>query len=71
VHSTVGNQGWIVGGAGEAAPPDDDAALADALCRVVEGYPTYHQRALRRGSELRAAMSWTAIADRIAGHLLP
>lgn len=70
IHSTVGNQRWIVGDAGEAVVPDDTEALATALRRVIDAFTAYHERAVARGAELRATMSWPAVAERMTAHLL-
>jgi glycosyltransferase involved in cell wall biosynthesis len=70
VHSTVGNQRWIVEDAGISVPPDDPLALADALLDVIGNYSDFHARALARGGTLRQTMSWQTVADRIAERLV-
>ncbi|MGC0417668.1 glycosyltransferase family 4 protein [Embleya sp. AB8] len=65
VASTVGNQPWLVGDAGVAVPPGDVDALVAALERVTADYPRFRERALARGAELRATMTWPRVADRI------
>ncbi len=69
VHSTVGNQRWIVDDAGLAVPPGDPVALADALVRAVDDYAQLQRRAVERGSRLRDAMSWDTIAGRVLDRL--
>lgn len=65
VCSTVGNQPWIIGDAGEAVPPGDVNELVAALTRVIDGFPDVHRRALSRGAELRSTMAWPRVAQHI------
>jgi glycosyltransferase involved in cell wall biosynthesis len=65
VHTDVSNLPWIVGDAGPVVPPDDPAALADAIRAVITDFPAYHAKALRRGEQLRREMSWDTVADAI------
>jgi len=69
VASTVGNQPWIIGDAGTTVPPGDADALAAALTRLTDAYPAFRERAIRRGAELRATMTWSAVADHIIEEL--
>lgn len=65
VHTTVGNQSWIVAGAGVGVAPGDPTALARALEAVVSAYPSFHRRALERGGALRETMTWASVAASI------
>lgn len=71
VHSSVGNQSWIVGDAGLSVPPDDPSTLRRALETMIAGYPAFQTRAITRGRQLEHTMTWAAIATRILAHLCP
>lgn len=69
IGTTVGNQQWIIADAGLAVEPGNVSSLAAALRRVVGEFPLFHRRAVARGTELRATMSWSRIAEHLIREL--
>ncbi|MFE5331384.1 glycosyltransferase family 4 protein [Embleya sp. NPDC056575] len=69
VATTVGNQPWIIGDAGLTVPPGDEDALVVALRQLTADYPSFRKRAVVRGEELRATMTWPTVAAHILAEL--
>jgi glycosyltransferase involved in cell wall biosynthesis len=54
-----GETGWLV-------PPDDEAAMADALVEAVNGADERRRRGLRAYADARSRYSWPALARGLA-----
>lgn len=70
IGTTVGNQPWIIGDAGECVEPGRVDALSTAIRRLVANYPAYRRRAHERGRELRQRFRWENVAAVIIEDLL-
>lgn len=70
IGTTVGNQRWIIGDAGECVEPGRVDALSAAIRKLVISYPQYRRRALERGQYLRETFRWEAVASKILEDVL-
>lgn len=70
VGTTVGNQSWIIGEAGECVEPGQVGALSSAMRKLILDYPKYRERALERGRQLREGFRWENVASVILEDLL-
>jgi glycosyltransferase involved in cell wall biosynthesis len=69
IGTSVGNEAWIVRDAGELVKPGDAAGLTAALRKVIDDYPSYRDRAERRGRELDGVASWDRVASYIGARM--
>jgi glycosyltransferase involved in cell wall biosynthesis len=65
VASATGGIPQLVGDAGQVVPPNDPAALANAIHNVLTDYEHYAARARSRGAEF----SWQSVGPRVANLL--
>jgi glycosyltransferase involved in cell wall biosynthesis len=64
ITSNQGALPEVVGAAGHCVAPDDEALLADAMCRVASD-PTMRARMSTAGRERAATFSWTHSAEQL------
>jgi glycosyltransferase involved in cell wall biosynthesis len=65
IGTSIGNQPWMIGTGGLIVPPNDPAALADAICTILSDLPTFREQARTQGSLRKEYFDWDQTAERI------
>ena len=65
IGTTIGNQPWIIRGAGRCVEPGNVTEIESAITELLGDYAGFASRARARGSILSATMTWEKVAGRI------
>lgn len=70
IGSTVGNQAWLIGEAGETVEAGNVDQIEAAIEQVVAEFDRYKDKAIIRAGELRETMNWDSVAETIVAGLI-